>query len=151
MNICGRCNVNKPDEDYFKSQLDRANRKRHKIWCKICMHDYQKTNTANMRRMVFVLLCGNNKPLCQCCGEIRDEFLTLDHINGRKSHEKGMYDFTLYRHILDERKNGIDITKSYRVLCINCNFSLGMRGYCPHEREREDEKRLLDSLEWKVA
>lgn len=24
----------------------------------------------------------------------------------------------------------------FRVLCMNCNFSLGMRGYCPHQKEK---------------
>ena len=23
----------------------------------------------------------------------------------------------------------------YRLLCMNCNFSLGRCGYCPHQRE----------------
>jgi len=25
----------------------------------------------------------------------------------------------------------------YRVLCMDCNFSLGAWGYCPHEIERQ--------------
>jgi len=26
--------------------------------------------------------------------------------------------------------------EGFRVLCINCNFSLGIYGYCPHEKQK---------------
>jgi hypothetical protein len=29
--------------------------------------------------------------------------------------------------------------EGYRFLCSNCNHSLGIHGYCPHRRERENQ------------
>lgn len=66
---------------------------------------------------------------CVCCGETKKEFLTIDHINndGREHREKvgaqGVY--------LDIKKQGFPKDK-YRILCMNCNHSLGIHGYCPH-------------------
>lgn len=71
---------------------------------------------------------------CACCGETRREFLTLDHINGgggrerRESTHKGGVNWYAVL-----RRQGFP--PGYRVLCMNCNHSLGMRGYCPHQRE----------------
>lgn len=67
---------------------------------------------------------------CSCCGESRWEFLSVDHINGggailRRSSEKGAM---LYREL---RRRGFP-KDNYRLLCMNCNFSLGRYGYCPH-------------------
>ena len=69
---------------------------------------------------------------CVCCGETREEFLTIDHINGggrKHVQEIGL----LYRWL----KKHHWPTEGFRVLCMNCNFSRGRYGYCPHERERE--------------
>lgn len=67
---------------------------------------------------------------CVCCGVTYTEFLCLDHINGggakeRMSEPGGHY---LYRRL---RKQGWPL--GYRVLCFNCNSSLGFYGYCPHQ------------------
>lgn len=67
---------------------------------------------------------------CACCGEGRMEFLSIDHIHGggnkhRKTLPTGL---GFYRYL---KKSGWPIG-DYRVLCMNCNFSLGHAGYCPH-------------------
>jgi hypothetical protein len=69
---------------------------------------------------------------CACCGEANWEFLTIDHINGRKAvgHSRNITGERLWR--LLRRQNFP--RDEYRLLCINCNFSLGMRGYCPHQK-----------------
>jgi|SRR3990170_1736825 len=64
---------------------------------------------------------------CACCGEGRYEFLAIDHINGGgRKHEK-------------ERKISLDdwivknnFPEGFRILCHNCNMSLGNYKYCPH-------------------
>ncbi len=71
---------------------------------------------------------------CQCCGEGRIEFLSLDHIKGRgagAAQKKKLSMHSLYSFL---RKRGFP--PGYRVLCMNCNFSIGMYGYCPHEERR---------------
>lgn len=72
---------------------------------------------------------------CACCGEDRWEFMTMDHIGGRKKHghSKAMAGFYLQGWL---KRNGFP-KKGFRLLCFNCNCSHGFRGYCPHERERQ--------------
>lgn len=65
---------------------------------------------------------------CERCGETRWEYLAIDHISGggtdeRRHHGNGD---NLLRYL---RKQGYP--SGYRVLCHNCNFSLGKYGYCP--------------------
>lgn len=75
---------------------------------------------------------------CVCCGEHRQEFLTIDHVGGggRKHKSKAGHQLngnSLYRWLRD---NGYP-KSGFRLLCVNCNFAFGMFGYCPHEKERE--------------
>ena len=69
--------------------------------------------------------------VCNCCGETNLEFLSIDHINNdgashrRKLKESGT---NLYHWIV---KN--NYPPGFRVLCFNCNHSMGHYGYCPHK------------------
>jgi hypothetical protein len=65
---------------------------------------------------------------CNCCKESNSEFLSIDHINGNGSKE--LLSIGLRKFLLNLRNN--EISKDYRVLCRNCNQSLGYYGYCPH-------------------
>lgn len=68
---------------------------------------------------------------CVCCGETAYEFLTIDHINGRKRGE------TSGGHLLYIRLKGKGWPRdNFRLLCLNCNFAIGKFGYCPHEERR---------------
>ena len=68
---------------------------------------------------------------CKCCGESRNEFLCVDHLNGGGSkHRKELRGkSSIFRYII--RNN---YPKEFRVLCHNCNQSLGYYGYCPHKK-----------------
>lgn len=72
---------------------------------------------------------GGLIPHCACCGDGHEEFLTIDHINGdgAKQRKEGIRGINFYMWLI--RNN---FPEGFRVLCMNCNFSLGMRGYCPH-------------------
>ena len=76
---------------------------------------------------------------CECCGESRTHFLTIDHIGGRKvvGHDRSLRGRKLYHWL--KRNN---YPKGFRVLCWNCNCSIGMYGECPHQ----EEKRLLQGV-----
>jgi len=59
------------------------------------------------------------------------EFLAIDHINGggekeRRKLRRGGVNFCIWL-------RSHDFPKGYRVLCHNCNMSLGIYGYCPHK------------------
>lgn len=63
---------------------------------------------------------------CECCGEPAKEFLSIDHINGGgNKHRKAIKSsgINLYRWL----KNN-NYPSGYRVLCMNCNWAIGIYG-----------------------
>jgi hypothetical protein len=63
---------------------------------------------------------------CVCCGETIREFLSIDHINGGgNAHRKEIKasGINLYRWL---KRN--DYPKGFRVLCMNCNWAIGIYG-----------------------
>ena len=75
---------------------------------------------------------------CECCSETTSEFLSIDHINGngsvhRKQVSKGRSGSTMFMWL---KRNGFP-KDNFRLLCMNCNWSRGMYGYCPHENKTE--------------
>jgi predicted restriction endonuclease len=67
---------------------------------------------------------------CNCCGETQLEFLAIDHVNGGGRKERKTK--SIHQIMVDiVRRNFPD---DYRVLCHNCNQSLGWYGYCPHKK-----------------
>jgi hypothetical protein len=72
---------------------------------------------------------SDNIPFCECCKEARFEFLTIDHTdNNGAAHRRSIGRKSMYVWL---RQRGFP--PGYRVLCINCNFSIGAYGYCPHQ------------------
>jgi len=71
--------------------------------------------------------------LCACCGEDRIEFLAIDHIfgGGGKERATGLKGAAFYCYLI---KN--NFPDGYRVLRHNCNFSIGVYGYCPHDEHK---------------
>jgi|SRR3990167_8177910 len=74
---------------------------------------------------------------CACCNETTYEFLTLDHINGDgAAHRRSLglkqqgETSKLYQTLFDT-----GFPSGFRILCFNCNSSLGFYGYCPHHPE----------------
>lgn len=72
---------------------------------------------------------------CACCGEFRIQFLTIDHINNDGAeHRRELGNRNIYEWL---KKNNYP-KDGFRVLCYNCNCSIGNYGYCPHELENGD-------------
>ena len=71
-------------------------------------------------------------PYCSCCSEARREFLTVDHVNGGGRAERALLRTTamMLRKIIKD-----SFPPTIRILCMNCNLSYGVRGYCPHQKE----------------
>ena len=68
---------------------------------------------------------------CQCCGETRNEFLAIDHINGDgAAHRREIGRGNLLPWL---RRKGYPA--GFQVLCHNCNGAKGFYGACPHEVE----------------
>lgn len=139
--FCPKCQQTKILENFAK---DRARKDGLNGWCKACLKvirpKYQAMKSASERqrraaRRLKILQHYSQKeiPNCACCSEDVLEFLGVDHINGggnRHRHQIGRdgRKGDLYRWIW---KN--NLPEGFRVLCHNCNQSLGAYGYCPHE------------------
>ena len=66
--------------------------------------------------------------VCVCCGETKVQFLSLDHVNGGGKQHLKLHGSSA--HYSDALRRGFP--PDYRVLCHNCNFSIGHYGFCPH-------------------
>ena len=103
-------------------------RLRGKRCCQRCA-DHSKNRLRNLKLQVIAGYGGE----CACC-EIRIyEFLSVDHVKERGADERrrlgknATSSGSLYRKIIRE-----NFPDTYRILCYNCNMSLGFFGYCPH-------------------
>lgn len=146
---CGRCGKEKPLDAFARHRRSADGRQ---PWCRECKADHQRGNPN--REVYRETYMAKNPQLrgvyhkrwsaklrqdvleaygreCSCCGERREEFLTLDHIGGRDDEHRGLKTQQVYQRV---RAEGFPKDK-YRLLCWNCNCARGMYGYCPHEIE----------------
>lgn len=69
---------------------------------------------------------------CVCCGESREKFLTIDHINNDGAeHRKsiGQGGSRLYKWLIDN-----NFPDTFQLLCFNCNCGRYRNGgICPHK------------------
>jgi len=84
-------------------------------------------------RAQFITLYGGK---CQCCGESRQDFLTLEHRNG-----DGFVDRRL-RHMNTQRMYKEALAhpdpEHYELLCCNCQWGRYINGgICPHELSQQ--------------
>jgi len=129
---CIECNVELNNENAYKqSSCSTLVNK-----CKDCCSRYNKSNRRRTRLKVIDGLGGK----CECCGEDREPFLTLDHINNDGAqHRKSLWpgqmngwrtgSQVVYREVI---KQGFPRDK-YRILCYNCNCALKTYPICPHK------------------
>jgi hypothetical protein len=73
---------------------------------------------------------SNNDIKCACCDERDMVCLTIHHINGGGTQHRKDVNNDVYQWL----KNN-NYPEGYRVLCQNCNKSLGHYGYCPHNKD----------------
>lgn len=134
--ICPKCDTRKYWKRFSMSKwrIDGLNG-----WCKNCMKriskKYLKSKAAQSRRHRAALrlevlqhYSKSKKPFCACCLIAILEFLGIDHIKGGGRKHKRTVGAHLYTWLKNSR-----FPKGFRVLCHNCNQSLGAYGYCPHD------------------
>jgi hypothetical protein len=93
------------------------------------IQEKNRKRQGTMRQKIFTHY-GGPDPHCICCGEMHSEFLTVDHINGGgNKHREQIGQGGLYGWLI---KN--NFPDGFRILCLNCNWSIGVRGYCPHQK-----------------
>lgn len=95
-----------------------------------------RTQHKQMRLKIFKHY-SKGSCCCSCCGESHYEFMAIDHVNGGGAkHRKkvGPTDRWIIKH---------RFPRGFRILCHNCNASIGYYGYCPHQgswMEHSDRK-----------
>lgn len=90
---------------------------------------FSNLKMRRIARLDCIAHYSKGKNRCECCKESHLEFLAIDHKNGGgNKHRKTIKEYLPL--ILKRQK----FPKGYRVLCHNCNGSLGYYGYCPHKK-----------------
>lgn len=93
--------------------------------------DANKDYRRRLREEVYAHYGGF---ICACCKEGNEEFLTIDHADGDGAEHRREIGRATYAMLLWLKRN--NYPRGFRILCMNCNFSLGMRGYCPHSKRK---------------
>lgn len=130
---CFKCNAKRAKAWREKNPktVIALNREKRVEWLGVT-HEKPVTRATARNRVIRSQVLAKLGGKCACCGETRDEFLTVDHIHGGGNKHRTNSDGYFYRVLL---RTGLPESE-YRVLCYNCNCARGHRGYCPHERER---------------
>jgi hypothetical protein len=94
--------------------------------CKPCWNKY----TAIIRKQERdkVLEHYGRKCSCSKCPETKEEFLTIDHIQGKGHRHRKKIGGHINKWLI---KNNFPL--GFQVLCFNCNSAKGIYGMCPHE------------------
>lgn len=132
---CIKCQLPKSILDFtiLRTTYDN-NHNQLKQWrrrdCADC-HAKKARDRRAQCRLDVLFHYSNGLMNCECCHENIIEFLSIDHIDGggrkhRQTIGNSSNDFAAWL-----RKQGYP--PGYRVLCHNCNLSLGHYGYCPHQ------------------
>lgn len=101
------------------------------IQCLTC-NEYQVDRRIQIRE--FVYTAYGNKCACPPCGEIRWQFLTLDHVNDDGAEHRKQEPNTSKALVEWAYKNGCP--PSLRLHCWNCNNGRERnKGVCPHLTE----------------
>ena len=114
------------------------------------MRDLTRLKFGKLKLEVLRKYSNSCVPYCHCCGNSILEFLVIDHINGdgakhrreiagKNSRSCGGTAF--YRWLKNH-----NFPVGFRVLCQNCNSSLGAYGYCPHQKVENIPDKVLNSV-----
>lgn len=125
---CRSCKEKQSVNAFIKPYKGNVHDLRVLTECKFCRKDKSKLKNLN-RKLQLINEYSNGKNECQCCGEKLIEFLTLDHIGDSKKELKHHCPGRTLHHAGYPHKDKL------RILCMNCNFSYGKYGYCPHVKQ----------------
>lgn len=102
-----------------------------KTKCGHCQQSYNTHARERDRRLRAIVLTHYGF-MCQCCGEAREQFLAVDHINNDgNSHRKALRKTSINPWLV--RNN---FPPGFQLLCHNCNMAKALYGECPHTAER---------------
>ena len=128
--LCKRCGVE------FRPRSIRSNTTDYCNSCRVLNNKELKQQHREKLRKVVLSHYSNGTLRCACCGESHIQFLAIDHKDGggakhrAKLNELGYRGNGIFRWL---KKN--NFPSGYRVLCHNCNTSIGHYGFCPHDKD----------------
>lgn len=140
---CPQCETEKPHAEF---RPDKIRKYGISPWCINCTKTYLSSRKEKYRpkknlrareyhkeqRLRVLQYYGKSEfPVCACCGENLLEFLGIDHIHGGGARDKKIHKCNFYTWL-----EKLGYPEGFRVLCHNCNQSLGAYGYCPHQVEQ---------------
>ena len=126
-------------QEYYIQHKEEINLK-HKMYRKTNQYKLSTKRSVQKAQRISkeeVIKAYGGKCSCTGCDETAYEFLTIDHINNYRAPEEKKtapgkkFGLALYRFL---KQKGFP-KEHYRLLCMNCNFSIGKYKFCPHERE----------------
>lgn len=149
LNKCKDCGISEPT---FKARCAGCNRKVAAYRRRKNPGRYRAYRIYSLRKLKAEVIAAYGGA-CDCCREVRLEFLAIDHIEkgghahrmrtvGTGSRQAASSGF--YRVL---RSRGFPDRGILRVLCHNCNWSIGCYGYCPHDKPRDFDFLCRDSIE----
>lgn len=112
-------------KEYYHRNISRMRSKGREYYQnnKDKMKVYNKKSRVENRNK-FLDMYGR---ICNCCGEMQVEFLTMEHKLGQIGEKRKESGDTGYRIAVKEYRPDL-----YETLCMNCNFAKAKYGYCPH-------------------
>lgn len=134
----------------YKRGWEEANPKKCAEYAKKFRVKYRETINLRSRernKAIRALILSEYGHACACCGTNEKEFLTIDHINGGGNKHRKEIGGTgkFYRWLIKNRFPKED----FRLLCMNCNFSYGQFGYCPHKDKNSGKENSKSSNQGK--
>lgn len=125
--------------DYYQKNTDRIleQKKLYRLENKERVNGsqrYHMKESYKCARMIVLQHYSRDVPQCACCGELIYDFLTMDHVDGKKkwNHDLSYGGRKLYRWLINN-----NFPDGFQVLCCNCNFARSRRncnGICPHQK-----------------
>jgi len=134
--ICRSCSINLIKDVNWYTSLAITNNKICKKCCNLNVkknsnkieNKIKAVNKRAIRKKEVITYYGGK---CECCGIDNITLLSIDHIKGGGNIErKNLHISAGQQFYLWLKTNNYPI--GYRVLCYNCNCSLGYYKYCPH-------------------
>jgi Fe-S cluster biogenesis protein NfuA len=122
--ICIPCNTKRVNQYYIDNPDKKAEQ-----------GTAHKNRRNEIKKDIFIHYGGK----CECCGIDNFSYLSVDHINNDGAKHRRELNLpagsAFYGWIV---KN--NYPDGLRILCFNCNCSLGLNGYCPHQ-----QKQIIDT------
>lgn len=122
----------------FKDEFRKISSRNNKPYpsCNVCENKARRYQNR-INKLKVIGHYSNESFQCACCFESNIEFLTIDHINndGAEKRRTDPNQSKIYNWIISNNYP----KDMFRILCINCNFSIGQYGYCPHHKNSKSD------------